>query len=89
MLTDSFSIKGDLEVVVLDKENQVKDFRKINNLVVSAGKNYIAARMTSNANVIMSHMAVGVANVAPTVSDTLLLGELTRIAFDSVTYAIT
>lgn len=85
MLTESITVKGNLEILVLDENKQVKDQRKINNLVVSGGKNYIAARMTSNANVIMSHMAIGVANIAPTVSDTLLLGELARVAFDSVT----
>lgn len=85
MITESISVKGNLEILVLDENKQVKDSRKINNLVVSTGKNYIAARMTSNANVIMSHMAIGVANVAPAVSDTLLLGELARAAFDSVT----
>lgn len=85
MFTESISIKGNLEIVVLDKDNKVKDQRKINNLVVAGGKNYIAARMTSNANVVMSHMAIGSANVAPATSDTLLLGEITRVSFDSVT----
>jgi hypothetical protein len=85
MITESISVKGNLEILVLDENKQIKDSRKINNLVVAGGKNYIAARMTSNANVIMSHMAIGVANVAPSVSDTLLLGELARAAFDSVT----
>lgn len=87
MLTESISVKGDLEIVVLDEQKQLKDHRKINNLVVSGGKNYIAARMTSNANVIMSHMAIGTGNISPTVSDTLLVGEITRVTFDSVATA--
>lgn len=85
MLTESITVKGNLEILVLDEQKQVKDQRKINNLVVAVGKNYIAHRMMANSNVILSHMAIGVANVAPTVSDTLLLGEIARVAFDSAT----
>lgn len=83
MITESISIKGNLDVVVFDKDNNIKDKREVRNLVVATGKDYIASRMTANSNVIMSHMAVGVANVVPTTSDTLLLGELARVGLDS------
>lgn len=83
MITESISVKGNLDVTVYGSDKRIKDQRKINNLVVSIGKDYIASRMTSNSNVIMSHMAVGSANIAPTTSDTLLLGEIGRVALDS------
>lgn len=85
MINDSLKIKGNLDVVVYDKNKQIKDQRKVNNLVVAVGKTYIASRMESNAAVVMSHMALGSGNVVPTTSDTLLAGELGRVVLDSTT----
>lgn len=85
MITESVKIKGNLDIIVYDENKKVKDSRKINNLVVSVGKNYIANRMTSNSATIMSHMAVGGGNVAPTTSQANLLAEVDRIALDSTT----
>ena len=82
MITDGLKIKGNLNIVVYDENNQVKDTRKVNNLVVSVGKTYIASRMEANSAVVMSHMAVGGGNVAPTTSDTTLSGEIDRIVLD-------
>lgn len=85
MITESITVTGNLNIVVLDQDNNIKDQRSIKNLVVASGKNYIANRMTSNANVIMSHMAVGSGNASPTTSDTALGSEITRVALDSTT----
>ena len=85
MITESVKLRGNLDIVVYDEQKQVKDHRKVKNLVVASGKNYIASRMESNAAVIMSHMAVGGGNVSPTTSDTTLSGEIDRIVLDSTT----
>ncbi len=85
MITESVKIRGNLDIVVYDEQKQVKDHRKVKNLVVASGKTYIASRMESNAAVIMSHMAVGNGNVTPTTSDTVLLGEIDRVVLDSTT----
>lgn len=85
MLTESITVKGHLSVVLFDGQKNIKDTREVKNLVVASGKNYIANRMTSNANVIMSHMAIGSGNATPTTSDTTLGAEFERIALDSTT----
>lgn len=85
MIQDSLKIKGKLSVEHFDENQNLIDQRNVNNLVVATGKNYIASRMTSNANVIMSHMSVGGGNVAATTSDTLLVGEMARVVLDSTT----
>jgi len=85
MIKESVKIKGNLDIVVYDEQKQVKDHRKVKNLVVAVGKNYIASRMESNAAVVMSHMAVGSGNISPTTSDTTLSGEIDRIVLDSTT----
>jgi len=87
MITESITVKGNLNVVLYDQNKNVKDTREVKNLVVASGKNYIANRMTSNANAIMSHMAVGSGNVSPTTADTALGSETARIALDSTTLA--
>jgi len=83
MITESFTVKGELNIKVIDSFNNLKDERNIKNLVVSSGKNYISSRMTSNSSVVMSHMAIGTANVASSTGQTLLLGEVARVALDS------
>lgn len=85
MITESFTLKGELDIKVLDSSYTLKEERKIKNLVVGSGKNYIASRITSNSNVIMSHMAVGTANIATSTGQTGLLGENGRVSLSSTT----
>jgi hypothetical protein len=84
MANDSILMTGNLTIKVIDSKNgELKDQREVKNLVVGSGKNYIARRMTSNANVIMSHMAVGNINTAPVSTQTVLEGEVGRVVLDS------
>lgn len=55
---------------------------EIPNLVVTAGKNFIASRMTGSTTA-MSHMAIGSTNTAAAAGDTGLGGELGRVALSS------
>jgi len=83
MFTESIAVRGNLSIVVLDEAQNIKDTRHIKNLVVAAGKSHITARMTSNTTPVMSHMGIGSANVAPTVSDVTLGAQTARVALDS------
>ena len=56
--------------------------QEIPNLVVTAGKNFIASRMTGTTTA-MSHMAIGSTSTAAAVGDTALGGELGRVALSS------
>jgi hypothetical protein len=85
MLLDTVAVKGKLQINVIDENGNLKDQRKVDNLVVAVGKNYIASRMASNSATIMSHMAVGTSNTAATTSQTLLGGENGRVSLDSTT----
>lgn len=85
MITDALKVRGNLKIEHFDETNHLKDQRDLKNLVVAVGKDYIANRMSSNVSVIMSDMAVGGGNVAPTTSDTLLVGEIARVNLDSTT----
>ena len=85
MFIETIKATGELQVVLKDSEGNIKDSREINNLVVAVGKDYITDRMQSNLSPVMSHMAIGVANVAASTSQTLLLGENARVVLDSNT----
>lgn len=83
-LNDSLKVKGELIIVKTDQYGNTET-TKIPNLVVSAGKTYIASRMTSNTANIMSHMAIGTGTGAASTSDTTLGTEVARVALSSTT----
>lgn len=87
MFVETISVKGNLNIKLLDNSGDLKDERNVKNLVVTLGKEHIADRMTSNTAVVMSHMAVGSSNTAPSVSNSALGTELARVALDSATRA--
>ena len=58
--------------------------QETNNLVVTAGKSWVADRM-NNANTVMTHMALGVGSNAAAVGDTTLQSELDRNTLTSTT----
>lgn len=73
--------KGELSVVLRDQFGEIKEERFIPNLVVTVGKNWIAARMKDTGQPAqMSHMAIGSGTVDPVVGDTTLGNELGRVA---------
>jgi hypothetical protein len=84
MVNDTLKVTGNLQVVLKDKDGNVKDSRDIKNLVVTTGKEFIAAAIAST-QTYMSHMAIGSSSTAPAVGDTTLGTELGRSALTSTT----
>jgi hypothetical protein len=82
MLNDQITITGQVNIVVTGKDGQVKDSRSIKNLVVTTGKEFIAARMVGTPTE-MSHMALGASTTAAAAGDTALGSELGRVALAS------
>ena len=83
LVTDQ-GVKGQLTIKLTGLDGEVKDFREVKNLVVSAGKNYIARLMRQAASGVtyaqpMSHMAVGTTQTAATTSDVGLSAEIARV----------
>jgi hypothetical protein len=73
--------KGTLDVVLTGADGQVKENVHIPNLVVTVGKEFIAARMADTGiPAQMSHMAVGSGTTAAANGDTALGTELGRVA---------
>ena len=79
MINDDLKIKGRLTIALNDEVVQ-----EVDNLVVTAGKNYVADRMKNNSTV-MSHMAIGTGTSAAGASDTTLGSESARTPLTSST----
>ena len=79
MVNDNLTLTGAL---VISKNDVV--VQRTKNLVVTAGKNWVADRM-NNANTVMTHMALGTGTNAAAVGDTTLQTEIDRNALTSTT----
>lgn len=87
MIKESVKTNGELEIVLKNENGVVKETKKVNNLVVDAGKEHIAARLTGSPTA-MSHMAIGSDNTSPVAGDTALGTELGRVSLDSASTSV-
>lgn len=84
MIQENVKITGALQVTLTGPDGNVKQELNIHNLVVTTGKQFIAARMVGTPTA-MSHMAIGSGTADPVVGDTTLGTELGRVALTSGT----
>ena len=54
-IKDDLKISGELVIIVTDKSGHITQSMKVPNLVVTAGKQYIASRMAGTTAAVMSH----------------------------------
>lgn len=81
MINDNFKATGELQVILRDENGNIKQEQTIKNLVVTAGKTFIASRMAGTASAVMSHMAVGSSTTAAAVGQTDLVAIIgSRVA---------
>ena len=78
MINDGLKLKGKLSIALNDEVVQ-----EVDNLVVTAGKGYVASRMKDASATAMSHMAIGSGTTNPAAGDTALETELGRVALTS------
>ena len=86
MFDDNLKLSGQIDIVLRDKNGNVKEERTEKNLVVTTGLGYIASRMKDASATAMTHMALGsgTTNAAAGQTDLVtLLGA--REALDSTT----
>ena len=84
-MNDGLKLRGDVALVLRDKDGNVKDERVIENLIVDTGLNFICDRM-KNDETAMTHMALGSGSTAAAAGDTTLGSQLgSREDLDSST----
>jgi hypothetical protein len=80
MLKDSLKMTGRLAIAINGEVVQ-----EVPNLVVTAGKGYVASRMKDTSLGAMSHMAIGTGTSAAAAGDTALGSEADRNSLTSTT----
>lgn len=84
MINDGIKVTGELKLTLTRPNGHIKHEVIVPNLVVTAGKNFIADRLKNNTTV-MSHMAIGTGNTAAAAGNTALGSEAGRVALTSTT----
>lgn len=79
MINDGLKLSGALKIDVVDENGNLKDSREINNLVVTAGLNFIAGRMIGTTPAVMSHIGIGDSTTAAAASQTDLQATTNKI----------
>lgn len=80
MLNDGLKLTGKLTIALNDEIVQ-----EVPNLVVTAGKEYVASRIKDDSATAMSHMAIGTGSTAAAASQTALGSESARTGLTSTT----
>lgn len=81
-------LTGRVRVEVRGPDGALKDFREVENLIVSAGRDAIMERLDSAPTTAPpSHMAIGTGAAAPAAGNTTLGAEVARVALTSATSA--
>jgi len=84
-LKGRITIKGKLHIQLFDKDGNLKDERKIHNVITQSGDAWVADQLSDQGQSAMSHMAIGTGSNAAASTDTALQTELDRNALTSTT----
>lgn len=77
---DSLTFTGHVLLELHDAQGVLRERREFHNLVVTAGKAFVASRMASASAAVMGWIAVGTGTNAAVVGDTALQTEVARQA---------
>ena len=80
MVNENLKLTGALTIALNDEV-----VHEVDNLVVTAGKNFVASRMKDTTKAAMTHMAVGTGTTTAAASQTALVTEADRNALTSTT----
>ena len=80
MVNENLKLTGALTIALNDEV-----VREVDNLVVTAGKNFVASRMKDTTKAAMTHMAVGTGTTTAAASQTALVTENDRNTLTSTT----
>ena len=79
---DRIHLRGCYELALLGPHQEVLEYRKVDNVVVTSGRSYVLSRIQSSTpqTDVINSIAVGTSTTAPATGDTLLGSEALRIA---------
>ena len=80
-MKDSLSVKGSVHILLVDENGNVKHEEFKDNLVVTAGKAFVASALIAASATPFTHVAIGTSSTAAALNQTALVGtELARVA---------
>lgn len=82
MFNDSITMTGRVQLILVDQNGTMVDYKNVNNLVVTAGKQLVASRLI-NSGTAPSHIGIGASNTPSALAQTGLIAEATRVACSS------
>jgi hypothetical protein len=80
MINDGLNLKGKLAIAL-----NGEIVKEVDNLVVTAGKGFVASRMKDATTTAMTHMAIGTGSTAAAASNTALGSQSARTTLTSTT----
>lgn len=83
MLRDQLTFTGELLIQLRGPDGQIKDERRVKNLMTTAGKGLVTSRAGGTAAAAIGWMAIGTGATAAAVGDTTLQTEAARVALTS------
>lgn len=75
-MKDSLKLKGTYDILVTDKEGNLKYDIKALNAVVTVGKGLITSRLGQSSDAVAAYIAVGTSTTAVSAGQTALIGEI-------------
>lgn len=86
-INSDFKATGRVHIVHTNAAGEVLNEYHVDNLVVTSGKQHIAAKIAATTNVpaAMTHMAIGTSSTTPAAGDTTLGTELVRVGLSAST----
>ena len=84
MINEGIKLRGYVALILRDKNGNIKEDRKVKNLIVDTGLNFICDRMKDDETA-MTHMALGSGTTAAAAGDSALGSEVARVALTSTT----
>jgi hypothetical protein len=79
MYQDFIKFNGVVDIVLRDESGNIKDSRHIENMVVTAGKDFISSRMIGTVKGVMSHMGLGDSSTAAATGQTDLQAASNKV----------
>lgn len=83
MTQDALGMKGELHIKLVSESGEVKKDVTIPNLIVTAGKNYVASALVITPPAVFVSMAVGTGTTTPALADSALQAEVARVVFSN------
>lgn len=79
----SIKVTGSLSIKKFNAKNKLIEHKDVQNLIVTAGKEFIASRIIDASVSPMSHMALGSGSIVSMLSNESLVLETSRVVLDS------